>query len=93
MILNAQDLALAQKTAGTGASTRDRPLWKRYAFPCDHRKYDQYLCNSASCSNHYCAWNCDWYHLRIGVGGILDTVLMRISDLFLAFPSLFLLLQ
>ncbi len=38
------------------------------------------------------AWNRDWYHLR-WCGGILDTVLMRMSDLFLAFPALFLPLQ
>ena len=43
----AQDLALAQKPPGPEHLLLGQTVMEEIAFPCDHRKYDQYLCNAA----------------------------------------------
>ena len=84
----AQDLLLAQKPPGPEHILGTDRYGKRYVFKSSGGKYKQVfyatllLVSIVTVTGTVIGLICGW------CGGIADTVLMRISDLFLAFPSL-----
>ncbi len=82
----AQDLLLAQKPPVRNIFW-EQTVMEEICFQSSGGKYNKYLCDALACCDRYGYRNCD--RMICGwCGGIADTVLMRISDLFLAFPSL-----
>lgn len=59
----AQDLVLAQKPPGPEHLLGTDRYGRDMLFPCDHRKYDQYLCNAAPGCGDHCGGNGYWYFL------------------------------